>query len=85
MVSWITKQKGWLGPPKKKDSPLPVVEEPKASQNHVREMVITHISLRCPYCKSKKIKCYGADNPVKYYRCLDCKRKFRVIEKAIPI
>lgn len=73
MDKWINK-KGWLNgyvdPVKPKD------EVPDS-----KERVLVHIPLECPECESRKVRCYGADKPILYYKCVDCKHKFKVIEK----
>jgi hypothetical protein len=45
--------------------------------------IIISVPIKCPYCKSRKVRCYGADKPVLYYRCweIKCRKKFKVIEK----
>lgn len=73
MSEWIKKQ-GWLDgyvkPVKRKD------EEVKE-----RGSVMVHIPLRCPACRSRKVRCYGADKPILYYKCVNCEIKFKVLEK----
>ncbi len=73
MSEWIKKQ-GWLDgyvkPAKRKDEEV----TEKGS-------VMVHVPLRCPVCRSRKVRCYGADKPILYYKCVDCEIKFKVLEK----
>jgi len=77
MDKWINK-KGWLDgyidPIKRKEETL---QEPTHGQGNVT----VHVPLKCPGCRSRKVRCYGADRPVLYYKCTDCMLKFKVIEK----
>jgi len=41
---------------------------------------LVRLVLRCPKCKSLKLKCYGADRPILYYKCNECGWKFKVLE-----
>jgi transposase-like protein len=76
MDKWINK-KGWLNgyvdPIKQKEK---VQVEP-----HLQWNVRVHVPLKCPGCRSRKVRCYGADKPILYYKCIDCSFKFKVIEK----
>jgi len=80
VVSWIKKEKGWLkGYVKEKQH----TDIPKIIS---QEIVVKHIILECPYCHSDKLKCYGRDLPVKYYRCNACKKRFKVkVERPINV
>ncbi len=69
MGKWINK-KGWL------DGYVKEKQEAKPQEN-----VTVYIPLKCPSCRSRKVRCYGADRPVLYYKCFDCELKFKVIEK----
>jgi len=73
MAEWIKKQ-GWLDG---------YVKPAKKNDNEVKEKsnVMVHIPLRCPACRSRKVRCYGADKPILYYKCVDCENKFKVLEK----
>lgn len=73
MAEWINK-KGWLdGYVKSSNKP----KEEEASKSSV----VVHVLLKCPICRSRKVRCYGADKPILYYKCVDCESKFKVIEK----
>lgn len=81
MGKWID-AKGWMNDArlmkrqKISDNGLPgqeMAEVPEAE-------VIVHKPLKCK-CGSKKVHCYGADRPVLYYKCMECGRKFKVIER----
>ena len=73
MAKWINK-KGWLDG---------YVNPVKAREEVVKEKssVMVHIPLKCPGCRSRKVRCYGADKPILYYKCVDCDLKFKVLEK----
>ncbi len=48
---------------------------------------VPYYPLRCPHCKSKRVK--GASSPperwpVRYHKCLDCGEPFKSIEKDPP-
>ena len=76
---WVKAGKrGWMGD-HAKSARRQVEKESQEEQDDIR-MTITHIPLRCPGCKSRSIRCYGADRPVLYYRCQDCDLKFKVFE-----
>jgi len=48
---------------------------------NVEDYGVTFVSLRCPRCKSKKIKCYSSHPPIRYHRCKKCKVRFKSIEE----
>jgi transposase-like protein len=86
VVSWIDNKKGWLkGYKPERETVVGVLDEPKPveikNQKRPGEKVVEHIALKCPYCHSKKVKCYGADKPILYYKCTLCKKKFKVLER----
>jgi transposase-like protein len=88
--NWTGNKQGWLNGIAKENKAVDTLSPgAKTNQTQVKEIVITHISLKCPYCDSKKIKCYGKDQntkfTLKYYRCIPCKRKFKVIEREKPV
>lgn len=78
---WV-RRSGWL-----RDYAKPrqrVSERPQEKQEEQEdESVVIHKPIRCPKkeCRSKRVRCYGADRPTLYYRCLECKNKFKVIEE----
>jgi transposase-like protein len=82
MAKWIN-ARGWLkGYVSQKEARPVNISQPAAnleSGNTVMRLV-----LRCPRCRSQKVKCYGADRPVLYYRCSACKWKFKVLEVDKP-
>lgn len=78
MSKWIN-TKGWLkGYVSEKDRP--VAANGNISKGQDIKSTVVHIVLRCPRCKSQKLKCYGADRPVLYYKCNSCGWKFKVLE-----
>jgi transposase-like protein len=42
---------------------------------------VVFIPLRCPKCRSKKVKCYGSHVPVRYHVCKACGYNFKSIEQ----
>lgn len=72
MAKWINK-KGWLYG----------YVQPKVNENNVsnKSNVMVHVPLKCPSCRSRSVRCYGADKPILYYKCVDCDLKFKVLEK----
>ena len=78
MGSWI-KREGWLkGYVSEKSKPVENNDE--TNKDADTKTTIVRLILKCPQCKSIKLKCYGAARPVLYYRCNDCGWKFKVIE-----
>jgi len=78
MAKWIN-AKGWLkGYVSEKDRPA-AVDNVIDKTEEIKGTVVRLI-LRCPRCRSLKLKCYGADRPVLYYKCNDCGWKFKVLE-----
>lgn len=81
MGKWID-AKGWMNDErlmkrqKAPDNGLPGPETVEVSESDV----VVHKPLKCK-CGSKKVHCYGADRPVLYYKCMECGRKFKVIER----
>ena len=73
MAEWINK-KGWLDG---------YVKPVKAKEGDVKgkSNVVVHLPLKCPACRSRSVRCYGADKPILYYKCVDCELKFKVLEK----
>jgi hypothetical protein len=77
MNNFLRRQAGWLKDYTKPDLPGPE-ELPSGSIQVI-------IKIRCPKCKSDKVKQYGKDRSgsVLYYRCQEvtCRESFKVIEK----
>jgi len=89
MASWIRKD-DWLKGYVEKKTPV-IQKDEVCGYNKVieeigvveKQRVVIFIPIKCPFCYSRKVHCYGADKPVLYYRCKEskCKHKFKVIEK----
>ncbi len=81
MAKWIN-AKGWMNDDrlmkrqKVPDNGLPEKEIVEAPESEV----IVHKPLKCK-CGSRKVHCYGADRPILYYKCMECGRKFKVLER----
>lgn len=81
MGSWIKRREGWIsGHAKQRVNDNAQVQSP-AQEAGVQVIV----KIRCPQCRSDKVKQYGKDRSkgVLYYRCKEpgCKKTFKVIEK----
>ena len=72
MAKWINK-KGWLDGYVK---PVQTKEEDVRNKSNV----MVHVPLKCPGCRSRSVRCYGADKPILYYKCYECGFKFKVRE-----
>ncbi len=73
MTTWIDKKEdSWLDKPQKRERRTSTMED---------HDVLIHRPLKCRRCNSRSVRCYGADKPVLYYKCVDCQHKFKVIEK----
>ncbi len=78
MTKWIN-TKGWLkGYVSERDRAEASNENVNKEQKP--KSTVVRLVLRCPRCKSLKLKCYGADRPVLYYKCNSCSWKFKVLE-----
>jgi hypothetical protein len=89
MASWVKKD-GWLKGYVKEKSPVIRKEEVFGNSKVIEEIEVVErqrtvifIPIKCPFCSSRKVHCYGADKPVLYYQCKEkkCKHKFKVLEK----
>jgi len=78
MTKWIN-AKGWLKGYVSEKSSLDINNDVLNKETETKATVVRLI-LRCPRCRSLKLKCYGADRPVLYYKCNECGWKFKVLE-----
>jgi transposase-like protein len=80
MAKWIN-TKGWLKGyvSERQNSPINITQT-EADKDINQKSTVVRLVLRCPRCQSLKLKCYGADRPVLYYKCNSCKWKFKVLE-----
>ncbi|OGX05400.1 MAG: hypothetical protein A3G87_03210 [Omnitrophica bacterium RIFCSPLOWO2_12_FULL_50_11] len=78
MTKWIN-AKGWLKGYVSEKSKAAVIDEGVNKEPEIKATIV-RLVLRCPRCKSLKLKCYGADRPVLYYKCNSCGWKFKVLE-----
>lgn len=80
MNDFLRRQEGWL-----KDYTKPNSSSPEEVQPNQQGSVQVIIKIRCPKCKSERVKQYGKDRSgnVLYYRCKEsgCLESFKVIEK----
>lgn len=73
MTKWLKKKKGWLNGY--------IQEKAKTILKDNAPYGIFYYPIKCPKCKTKNVKCYSVRPGVRYYRCKDCKWKFKAIEK----
>ena len=79
MTGWIPQRnKGWLDgykQPKKQESGESVAVAPP------EEKKAYFVLPRCPFCHSKNVKCHTSTLPIRYYKCRDCGKNFKAVEK----
>lgn len=81
MGKWID-AKGWMKDDrlnkrqKVADDVIPAQETEEVTESEV----VVYKPLKCK-CGSRKVHCYGADRPILYYKCMECGRKFKVLER----
>lgn len=82
MGKWLKKSPDWLkdySEPKSKTS-ITTFNKSTIPQDNITTII--HIPIQCPKCESRRVRCTGtAARPVLYYKCQDCKFKFKVLEK----
>jgi DNA-directed RNA polymerase subunit RPC12/RpoP len=45
-------------------------------------VTVEYVTTKCPFCKSKRVPVYNSEHlPIRYHKCLDCKKNFKSIEK----
>lgn len=67
---WLKRHDGWL---MEKGNPVKLLQEED-------QYGVVYVPLRCPYCRSKKVRCYVSRPPVRYHICRVCKKKFKSVE-----
>jgi transposase-like protein len=84
MNNFLRRQPGWL-----KEYAKPDLPGPEEAQQSTQSSVQVIMKIRCPKCKSDRVKQYGKDRSgnVLYYRCkeINCKEPFKVIEKDVTL
>lgn len=86
MGDWIKRHEQWLPRTIKREPPAAVIEQPEETAVQAEEQKndpygVTFYPLRCPKCKSKKIKTYACKPPVRYHKCKTCGLNFKSREK----
>lgn len=78
MTRWIN-TRGWLkGYTQDK---LKTASSIKPEESSLPKSTVAHVPLKCPRCRSRRVRCYGTvDRPVLYYKCTACGFKFKVLE-----
>lgn len=61
--------------------PTPPAKPPENGRKREGDAVIYHV-LRCPKCKSPKIRVYRTMLPVRYHKCHECGHRFKSVEKG---
>lgn len=72
-LRWLERKPDWLKRDRSDDSSF--------KKERGGDYGILFIPLRCPKCKSKRIKCYSSRPPIRYHYCKDCGCNFKSIEK----
>ena len=81
MGEWINRKEGWLNG-HIKSKPAPIIPSPIQDIQNPESQIQVIIKIRCPKCKRDKVKQYGRKGGnILYYRCINCKTPFKVIEK----
>ena len=70
---WLNRKENWLN---KTEEPRPVGRP----ANDVEGYGVRFIPLKCPRCKSKDVKCYKSNPPIRYHMCRECGYNFKSIE-----
>ena len=93
MGDWIERPEEWI-PHQSKQKHRSIVKEAEENQQSKKKQslqygVIYH-PLRCPRCRSKNIKTYKSEPPIRYHKCRDCGYNFRSreakeVEKIIAV
>jgi predicted Zn-ribbon and HTH transcriptional regulator len=73
MGRWLEKKSNWL----RNDSSNFQIQPENSSEDYG----VTFIPLRCPRCRSKKVRCYAHRLPVRYHYCRKCAYRFKSVEK----
>ncbi len=79
MTSWMDKKEGWLKDYSKRKPRHIVVKEETKKEEPINKGIF-FMRPKCPKCGGKKVRCYGADGRIKYFKC-KCGVKFRAIEQ----
>ena len=82
MSAWERKRDNWLGGYSKKGKEnIPELKEETAADD--TECAVFFVPVRCPVkkCRSKNVRCYSSNPPIRYHVCRDCGMRFKSIEK----
>jgi len=79
MGKWLERKTNWLnnGHNANDNFQEKIIGRPP---NDSEDYGVTFIPLRCPKCRSKKIRCYKTEIPKRYHICYTCGWRFKSIE-----
>jgi hypothetical protein len=80
MSEWVRGRSGWLRERLKTSPPVPQAVPP-VPPKEVIEYSVTFTPIKCPHCRSKKIRCYCSQPPIRYHKCIDCDGNFKSVEE----
>lgn len=84
MGDWIKREGPWLKHVSKRDRAAPIAEQTQEKQqddDQSEQYGVIYHPIRCPKCKSKKIKTHTSRPPTRYHKCQDCGFNFKSTEK----
>ena len=81
MSDWIGNTDNWLD-----DSPRQKKNVKKKQIDDIDEALkkqpgVPYFVLKCPKCRSDKIRCYCSTPPIRYHKCNDCGYNFKSVEQ----
>ena len=85
-MEWVKAKKGWLneyasGAKAKKQKGKSKKE--KDTQQEDAQYGVVFVPVRCPKCRSKKVRCYSSSPPVRYHICKKCGMRFKSYEREL--
>lgn len=70
---WINRKENWLN---KEDEPRPVGRPANVDEDYG----VRFVPLKCPKCRSKDVRCYKSNPPIRYHICRECSYNFKSVE-----
>lgn len=70
---WLNRKENWLN---KNEDSKPVGRPP----NDDEQYGVRFIPIKCPKCKSKDVRCYKSNPPIRYHVCRECGYNFKSVE-----
>ncbi len=56
-------------------------QEPAESTAESGEIAVPYVRMRCPLCKSPKLRVTSTRGPIRWHRCGECEHKFKSFER----